>query len=257
MGTAHALEASVTALALLSLGVFAARRRPTRPLSETLLHAVVRALVHAMYRFSKFDLHRIPQDGAALLVCNHVSFIDAFVIAAACRRPVRFVMHHRIYSMPVIHGLFRIGGVIPIAPAHEDEVLLSRAFERIDEELAAGELVCIFPEGKVTRDGQMNEFRTGVLRVLQQRPVPVVPMGLRGLWGSFFSRRHGSAMGSWPRRFWSKIELHCGRALPPSLVDLGRLESDVAVLADQPKPISSRNASEMSSKSTSSGAPSA
>jgi len=236
MGTERALDRGVTALALLCLGLLTTRRHRVRPLSETFLHAVVRTLVHAMYRFSKFDLHRIPHTGAALLVCNHVSFIDAFVIAAACRRPVRFVMHHRIYSMPVIHGLFRIGGAIPIAPAHEDEALLSRAFERIDEELAAGELVCIFPEGKVTHDGQMNEFRAGVLRVLQRRPVPVVPMGLRGLWGSFFSRRHGPAMGSRPRRFWSKIELHCGRALPPSVVDLDRLESNVAVLADLPRP---------------------
>jgi 1-acyl-sn-glycerol-3-phosphate acyltransferase len=197
---------------------------------EPLLHATVRALVGVMYRMRRVGVANLPREGAALLVCNHVSFIDAFLIAAASRRPIRFVMHHRIYGMPVLRRIFEIGGVIPIAPAHEDRELLATALERIDDELARGELVCIFPEGKVTRHGAMNPFRTGTLRILAKRPVPVIPMALRGMWGSFFSRRHGEAMSSWPRRFWSKIELRCGRALSPVGLTASTLQGEVARL---------------------------
>ena len=105
-------------------------------------------------------------------------------------------------------AMFRTARAIPIAPARENAALLEKAFDRIDAELAGGEVVCIFPEGKLTRDGEMNEFKKGVERILERRPVPVVPMALRGLWGSFFSRRDGkSAMSQLPSRFWSRIEL--------------------------------------------------
>ena len=145
----------------------------------------------------------------ALIVCNHVSFMDALVIGGSVRRPVRFVMDHNIFKIPVMGFIFRTAHAIPIAPAREDpERAADQAFDRIDAELADGEIVCIFPEGKLTRDGEMNEFKKGVERILERRPVPVVPMALRGLWGSFFSRRDGkAAMSQLPRRFWSRIEV--------------------------------------------------
>ena len=175
---------------------------------EFLMRFLSWVLVNVMYRIKVRGLENIPENGAALIVCNHVSFMDALVIGGSVRRPVRFVMDHNIFRIPVMGFIFRTARAIPIAPGREDPAALNRAFDRIDAELADGEIVCIFPEGKLTRDGEMNEFKRGVEKILERRPVPVVPMALRGLWGSFFSRRDGkSAMSRLPRRFWSRIEL--------------------------------------------------
>ncbi|HEV8444643.1 MAG TPA: MFS transporter [Steroidobacteraceae bacterium] len=175
---------------------------------EFLMRFLSWVLVNTMYRIRVRGLENIPENGPALLVSNHVSFMDALVIGGSVRRPVRFVMDHNIFRIPVMGFIFRTAHAIPIAPAREDPSALERAFDQIDRELADGEVVCIFPEGKLTRDGEMSEFKTGVERILERRPVPVIPMALRGLWGSFFSRRDGkAAMSQLPRRFWSRIEL--------------------------------------------------
>jgi hypothetical protein len=197
---------------------------------EFLMRFIVWILIHLMYRIDKQGLQRIPESGPALLVCNHVSFMDALVIAGCCRRPVRFVMHHRIFAIPVLSFVFRTAGAIPIAPAKEDPALLERAYQRIAQALDAGELVCIFPEGQITRDGEINPFRPGVQRILARNPVPVVPMALRGLWGSFFSHRYGAAMMSLPRRFRSRITLVVGSPLPPERVTIPVLQDLVTDL---------------------------
>ena len=159
-------------------------------------------------RMRRRGQEHLPDDGPVLIVCNHVSFMDALVIGGSVRRPVRFVMDHKIFGIPILGFIFRTARAIPIAPAREDPDALARAFDQIDAELADGEVVCIFPEGTLTRDGEMNEFKRGVEKILERRPVPVVPMALRGLYGSFFSRRDGkAAMTRLPRRFWSRIEL--------------------------------------------------
>jgi len=175
---------------------------------EFLMRFLTWVFVNVMYRIRVRGLENIPENGPVLLVSNHVSFMDALVIGGSVRRPVRFVMDHNIFKVPVLGFIFRTARAIPIAPAREDPDALQKAFDRIDAELADGEVVCIFPEGKLTRDGEMQEFKRGVEKILERRPVPVVPMALRGLWGSFFSRRDGkSAMSQMPSRFWSRIEL--------------------------------------------------
>jgi 1-acyl-sn-glycerol-3-phosphate acyltransferase len=175
---------------------------------EFLMRFLTWVLVSIMYRVKIKGLENIPEKGPALIVCNHVSFMDPLVIGGTVRRPVRFVMDHNIFKVPVLNFIFRTARAIPIAPAKEDPEALQKAFNRIDAELADGEVVCIFPEGKLTRDGEINEFKKGVEKILERRPVPVVPMALRGLWGSFFSRREGKApMTRLPRRFWSRIEM--------------------------------------------------
>jgi 1-acyl-sn-glycerol-3-phosphate acyltransferase len=175
---------------------------------EFLMRFLTWILVSIMYRVKIKGLENIPETGPALIVCNHVSFMDPLVIGGTVRRPVRFVMDHRIFRIPVLNFIFRTARAIPIAPAKEDPDALQKAFDRIDAELAEGEVVCIFPEGKLTRDGEINEFKRGVEKILERRPVPVVPMALRGLWGSFFSRREGKApMSKLPSRFWSRIEM--------------------------------------------------
>lgn len=183
---------------------------------EFLMRFLVWLLIHSVYRLEKSGLDRIPEQGPAVLVCNHVSFVDALIIAAACRRPIRFVMDHAIFRIPVLNFIFRTGRAIPIASAKENPRLLEQAYEEMAAALRNGDLVCIFPEGRITDTGELYPFRRGIARLLQRTPVPVVPMALKGLWGSFFSRKDGPAMTRPFRRGpFSKIALAAGAAVPP------------------------------------------
>ncbi|MGH8699138.1 MAG: 1-acyl-sn-glycerol-3-phosphate acyltransferase, partial [Burkholderiales bacterium] len=161
---------------------------------EFLMRFLAWLLIHSVYRLEKSGLDHIPERGAALLVCNHVSFVDAIVIMAACRRPIRFVMDHRIFKTPVLSFVFRTGGAIPIAARKENPEMMERAFAEVAAALRAGQLVGIFPEGRLTDSGEIQPFRPGIQRIIDETPVPVVPMALRGLWGSSFSRMRGGAM---------------------------------------------------------------
>jgi hypothetical protein len=197
---------------------------------EFLMRFIVWILVHLMYRIDKQGLEQIPEQGPAILVCNHVSFMDAVVIAGCCHRPVRFVMDRGIFSIPVLGFVFRIAKAIPIASARTHPETLEKAYDAIAEALDDGDLVCIFPEGRITRDGEINEFRRGVERIVERNPVPVIPMALTGLWGSFFSRRYGDAMMALPRRFWSRIGLSVGAPVGPAAVSAGDLQQQVLAL---------------------------
>jgi 1-acyl-sn-glycerol-3-phosphate acyltransferase len=198
---------------------------------EFLMRFIVWLLIHTLYRIHKVGLEHIPDTGAAVLVCNHVSFVDALVIAGCIRRPVRFVMYHTTYNLPVLNFVFRTAGAIPIAPAREDPEMLARAYERISRYLEEGEVVCIFPEGGLTPDGVMRNFRPGIEKIIRRNPVPVVPMALRGLWGSFFSRKGGAAMkGKLPRPLLHKIALVLGPPVPPEAVSAAGLQQRVAAL---------------------------
>ena len=195
---------------------------------EFLLRFVDWVLIHTLYRITKRGLDNIPETGPVLLVCNHVSFMDPLVIMGCVRRPVRFVMYYKIFQMPFLSWLFRAAKAIPIAGAKEDEGIMQRAFAEVDKELADGNIVCIFPEGGITRDGEIQRFRPGLEKIIESRPVPVVPLALRGLWGSIFSRRD-SALGRarLPRRFRSHIELVAGVPVPPDLATAAVLEAKV------------------------------
>lgn len=160
---------------------------------EFLMRFLAWLLVHTFYRVRVEGLDNLPDDGPCIVVCNHVSYVDAVVIAACVRRPIRFVMDHRIFRVPLLSYVFRTMRAIPIA--REDAAMKARAFNEVAAALAAGEVVGIFPEGQITRTGDISPFRAGVQQILATTPVPVVPMALRGLWGSCFSRSHqGSAM---------------------------------------------------------------
>jgi 1-acyl-sn-glycerol-3-phosphate acyltransferase len=182
-------------------------------------------LSHSMYRVEHRGLAQIPDEGAALLVCNHVSFVDALLIGGAVRRPIRFVMYYKIYNLPVLNFIFRTAGTVPIAGRNEDLLIYDAAFKKIAQYLQDGELVCLFPEGKLTTDGELNEFKAGVETVLAKSSVPVVPMALQGLWGSFFSRDPGKGLF---RRLWSRVTLVAG---PPLAANTDRLALQAAVSA--------------------------
>jgi 1-acyl-sn-glycerol-3-phosphate acyltransferase len=155
---------------------------------EFLLRFIDWMLVHSIYRLKTSGVENIPEEGPALLVCNHQSLADALVITAACRRPIRFVMYYAIFNVPVLRFIFRSMKAIPIAGAKVAPEVLDRAYDEIAAALEDGQLVCIFPEGQLTRDGELGLFRPGVTRILERTPVPVVPMALSGLWRSIFSR---------------------------------------------------------------------
>lgn len=200
---------------------------------EFLMRFIVWALIHTVYKLDIRNVDEIPDQGPAVLVCNHVSFVDALIIAAACRRPVRFVMDHKIFKIPIASFVFKVGKAIPIAPKHEDPLAMERAFEQVARVLEEGEVVCIFPEGKITQDGAMNAFRPGLNRIVERSQVPVVPMALSGLWGSFFSRADGAAMSKPWRlvaQFRSQVELSVGSIVNPDTFELGRVEADVRKL---------------------------
>jgi 1-acyl-sn-glycerol-3-phosphate acyltransferase len=199
-------------------------------LPEFLLRFLTWLAMSTMYRLRIDGLERVPEDGPGLVVCNHVSFVDGFLVGAAVRRPIRFVMYYKIYRLPFLHWLFRWGRAIPIAGRKEDEALMERAFAEVKQALAEGELVGIFPEGMITYSGEMNPFKPGVERILEETPVKVIPMALRGLWGSWFSRSDGAAMAKVPKRFWSKVTLAVGEPVPPEHASGDRLFADVAAL---------------------------
>jgi len=198
---------------------------------EFLMRFLAWLLIHSIYRVEKSGLENIPDEGPAVLVCNHVSFVDAVVIMAACRRPIRFVMDYQIFRTPVLNFIFRTGGAIPIASARASPETLERAYEEIARALEAGDLVAIFPEGRITDTGELNPFRSGISRIIEKTPVPVVPMALRGLWGSFFSRKGGRAMSRLSQlRPFSKIALAASAAWPPETVTPEGLQTEVLAL---------------------------
>ncbi len=183
---------------------------------EFLMRFLAWLLIHTGYRVRTIDADRIPEQGPAVLVCNHVSYVDALVIGAASPRPIRFVMDHRIFKTPLLGWIFRTAKAIPIAPAKEDPFMMERAYVDIAEALHQGDLVCIFPEGKLTTTGEMNEFRGGVAKIVERSKVPVIPMALRGLWGSVFTRDPGKLFErSFSRGWRSKLALAVGMPVKP------------------------------------------
>jgi 1-acyl-sn-glycerol-3-phosphate acyltransferase len=203
---------------------------------EYLLRFVAFLLSRLIYRFEVQGDRHLPATGAAVLVCNHVSDVDALLLMAASPRPLRFIMDHRIFAVPVLGWLFRLAKAIPIAPEREDPAVHAAAFDAADRVLADGDLLCIFPEGSITRDGQLQPFQGGVMTILQRRAVPVVPVALHNLWGSFFSRVEGGTATVRPLRrgLFTRVGLVAGPALSPAGQSPDSLRQQVALLLQTP-----------------------
>lgn len=195
---------------------------------EFLMRFLSWVMVRALYRLELHGIEdQVPDEGPAVIVCNHVSYMDALILSAAIPRPVHFVMYYKIFNIPGMHWIFRHAKAIPIAGAHEDPELMRAAFEKIDAALAEGELVGIFPEGALTRDGDIAAFKSGVEKILERRPVPVVPMALRGMWASMWSRRDSRLRRMRvPRRFRAHIEVAAAPPMPAQS-DAASLEAAV------------------------------
>jgi hypothetical protein len=198
---------------------------------EFLMRFLAWLLIHSVYRLDKRGLENIPDEGACVVVCNHVSFADPVVLMGACPRPIRFVMDHRIFRVPLLNFIFRTSRAIPIATAKEDAAMMDRAFAEVAAALRNGEVVGIFPEGRITDTGELYPFRPGITRILEATPVPVVPMALGGLWGSFFSRQGGAAMRNPLRlRPFRRIRLRVDAPLAADQATPERLQARVSQL---------------------------
>ena len=220
----HGVFAVLAALSILA-GIYIYSLLP-----EFLLRFLAWLLGKTMYRLKVIGHEHIPKTGPVVVVCNHVAFNDPLIVAGSLRRPARFVMDHVIAFAPVLSFLFRAAKVIPIAPAHENAALMESAFEKIASELREGELVCIYPEGKITKTGEMNPFKPGIDRILRESPVPVVPMAVYGLWGSMFSRKGGPAMKKLPSRWRAHLTVKIGELVPAGEANAPMLEERVRKL---------------------------
>ena len=190
-----------------------------------------------VYRFKVVGDAHIPSEGAAILVCNHVSFVDAVLLMAASPRPIRFVMDHRIFAVPVLGWMFKLAKAIPIAPKSEDPVAYEKAFAAAQQVLSEGDLLAIFPEGGITKNGELQEFKGGIMKIIERAHAadiapPVIPMALTNLWGSFFSRveRSGAMVRPFRRGLWSRVGLNVGEPIASKDVQPAVLQSRVATL---------------------------
>ena len=206
---------------------------------EYLLRFVAWVLSHFVYRFRVAGDEHIPVQGAAVLVCNHVSFIDAVLLMAASPRPIRFLMDHRIFKVPVLGWLFRLAKAIPVAPRSEDPAAYEAAFDAAAGVLREGDLLAIFPEGGITRDGTLQEFKGGIVKIMARAQadgltVPVIPMALTNLWGSYFSRieQGGAMVRPFRRGVFSRVGLNVGAPMAPAQVQPEALRTRVAGLLE-------------------------
>jgi len=199
-------------------------------LPEFLMRFMAWLIINVVYRIRPTGLENIPHKGPAVVVCNHVSFIDPIILGGSVVRPMRFVMYYKIFKMPFLSFIFRTAKAIPIASKAEDEDLMNAAFEKVDAELAAGNIVCIFPEGGLTTDGEVQRFRPGIEKIIARRPVPVIPVALGGLWGSWFSRRQQGGIRKIPGRLFARVPIFFGDPVAPTEVTAERLELLVRTL---------------------------
>lgn len=185
-------------------------------------------VTHTMYRVKHKNLHHLPEKGGALIVCNHVSYMDALLLSAVCPRLIRFVMEEEYTKLPPIRRFLKRAGVIPISATNRSSI--RNAFKEVERALHEGHIVCIFPEGKLTSDGEVAEFMRGMELIIKRSPVPVIPMVLKGLWGSYFSRYKGRACKGLPTRFWTKLEIEAGEPISPKEASCETLRQSVSDL---------------------------
>ena len=185
-------------------------------------------VTHTMYRVKHKNLHHLPEKGGALIVCNHVSYMDALLLSAVCPRLIRFVMEEDYTQLPPIRRFLKRAGVIPISATNRRSI--RNAFKEVERALHEGHIVCIFPEGKLTSDGEVAEFMRGMELIIKRSPVSVIPMALKGLWGSYFSRYKGRACKGLPTRFWTKLEIEAGKPILPKDTSCETLRQSVAEL---------------------------
>ena len=170
-------------------------------------------LSRIIYRVKVLGKENIPGKGGALLVSNHMSFVDVVLISAAANRPVRFLIFSDVYNLPFIKPFALLMRAIPI-PTEMRPRDIVRAFREASDAIRAGELVCVFAEGHITRTGSMLPFRKGMERIIRGLDAPIVPVNLHGVWGSIFSYERERFLWKAPRRMPYRVTVSFGAWLP-------------------------------------------
>jgi 1-acyl-sn-glycerol-3-phosphate acyltransferase len=195
---------------------------------EHLYRKLIHKLTISVYHPNYIGFENIPKEGPAILISNHVSYVDGPIIDAGCNRPVRYLIDRDIYNLPVVHYLMDMNRSIPITYNRKS---VEAAFDEISEGLKAGDLICLFPEGFLTFTGSLGRFRPGIEWITKRDQVPVVPIAISGLWGSIFSRKYmKSPFRFWPRKWGRKVTVICGPAIDPELVNVNYLQEVVLKL---------------------------
>jgi acyl-[acyl-carrier-protein]-phospholipid O-acyltransferase/long-chain-fatty-acid--[acyl-carrier-protein] ligase len=194
---------------------FSATDNNSMSLSRLIVRACLSLLAHTFYRIAVSGAENLPKRGPALLICNHITFLDPFLIAARTRRPIRFLMPRRFYEAWGIHGLAKRMGGIPVS-ATDDPRAMAQALEAAQAGLRAGELVCLFAESSRMRIGDLPRFKSSLEGLQRGLPVPIIPVHLDRVWGNIFSVEGGRFFLKWPRRIPYRVTVSFGAALPPS-----------------------------------------
>lgn len=183
-------------------------------LPQDVLRFVAIFIVRLLYRVRAVDGTNLPKSGPVLLLPNHMSYMDAFIIGAACERHVRFVMWDQLYNIKSVRWALRILGTVPISASRAKDAIRSVAAA-----LKEGEVVCLFPEGQITRHGMINELRKGYELMARQGEARVVPAHLDGLFGSMFSYKSGIVFKKWPKKLRFPVSVRFGKPLPAREAD--------------------------------------
>jgi 1-acyl-sn-glycerol-3-phosphate acyltransferase len=192
------------------------------------LRKIAHSLTLGVYKPRYIGFDNIPKTGPAILVCNHVSYMDGPIIDAGCGRPVRYLIDNDIYHYPGIHYLMELNKSIPIAYNRKS---VEKAFDDISQALKDGDLVCIFPEGFLTYTGSLGRFRPGIEAIAKRDPVPVIPIALSGLWGSIFSRKYlKTPMMDWFKHWGEPVTAICGDPIPADKVNVNTLQEVILKL---------------------------
>ncbi len=182
-------------------------------LPDFMIRLILWLLTNTLYRIQVRGGENLPKRGPAVLVCNHISFVDPYLIAACTQRFIRFMIYRRFYNIPGIHWFTKLMGAIPISEKDPPR-LMTESFKKAQQQLRAGRLVCLFAEGATTRTGNLLRFRRGFERVTQGISAPIIPLHIDRVWGSAFSYERGRIFFRWPKFFPYPVTLSFGKPLP-------------------------------------------
>ncbi|MHC4213388.1 MAG: AMP-binding protein, partial [Planctomycetota bacterium] len=182
-------------------------------LPDFLLRLIAFLLTRLLYRIRIKGLENVPAEGGALLICNHVSWVDGLLLNATQQRHIRFLVYRDYYNKWPLRWLFKLGKYVPIS-AEDSPKQLIRAFRKARAALDAGELVCVFAEGAMTRTGVMLGFRGGFERIVKDSDYPIIPIYLGGVWGSIFSYYYGKPLSTLPKKFPYPVTINFGEPMP-------------------------------------------
>jgi acyl-[acyl-carrier-protein]-phospholipid O-acyltransferase/long-chain-fatty-acid--[acyl-carrier-protein] ligase len=185
-------------------------------------------VTHSVYRLKVLGRDNFPEKTGALLVCNHMSFVDAALLIASTDRPIRFLIYKGIYDNRIVRPFASMMKAIPISSEQRPRDMI-RSLRTATEALRNDEIVCIFAEGQITRTGQMLPFRRGLERIMKGVETPIIPVNLDGVWGSIFSFERGRFLWKMPRRIPYPVTVSFGQPMPPtsSAIDVRRVVQEL------------------------------